>query len=114
VNPGDVEVVQIVASWIVVAPIVVSVVIRDERRLAATDPDLLARAWPPASRDAAVLAMWMFGFNPLYVLAFFLVHFCRTRGRRGVWRGIAWTAVTVAAEVAALVAVAAVADAYGG
>lgn len=40
----------------------------DERRL---DPPKLARAWPPASRTAAVLA-----FGPLAVV----LHFARTRG----------------------------------
>lgn len=49
----------------------------DERRLSA---ERLERAWPPSSRDAAVL-----GFGPL-ALPF---HFARTRGHFRSLRGVA-------------------------
>jgi hypothetical protein len=112
VTDGNVELLQILASWAVALPLVFAIVRRDERRLS---PERLARAWPPVSRDAAVFAMWMFGFYPLYLLAFFCVHFGRTRGSiQGVGLGVAWAAATFAAVVAAQLAVLALVDALGG
>jgi hypothetical protein len=112
VTSGLAELAQILAIWLVALPIVRGVVVRDERRLRRAQ---LARAWPPVSRDAAVLGMWMLGFTPLYVLAFFLVHFGRTRASaRGLLLGLAWALATVAAEILAALAVGALTDALGG
>ena len=107
---GDVEVVQIVASWVVTAPTVFAVILRDEKRLDARGR---ARAWPPVSRDAAVLAVWLVGFTPVALLVFFLVHFGRTRGARGLWVGLGWALATTAASILAQLAVMAVFDAGG-
>jgi hypothetical protein len=108
---GNVELLQILVSWAVMAPIVFAIILRDERRL---DRDRLTRAWPPVSRDAAVFAMWMFGFHPVYLLAFFCVHFGRTRASlRGLGLGIGWSALVFAANVAAQLAVAAAVDVLG-
>jgi hypothetical protein len=96
---GNLELVQILASWAASAPVLVAVVRLDERRLS---PFALARAWPTVSRDAAVFALWMFGFHPAFVLAFFLTHFMRTRALlRGALLGTAWTLAVVAVDVGA-------------
>lgn len=72
---GAHEVVELLVSWAVTTAVVFVVVIGDERRL---DPERLARAWPPSSRDAAVVA---FG---IFALPF---HFARTRGHLRSARG---------------------------
>jgi hypothetical protein len=106
-SPGDLEFVQLLLSWAVTGPMVVAVVRLDERRLRGA---CLARAWPPVSRDAAIFTIWMLGFHPLCLLAFYLVHFGRTRwSARGLTLGLAWTIFTVAgalwAQVIAAVAI---------
>jgi hypothetical protein len=112
VTAGVVELAQILAVWAVAIPMVFAVVLADERRLRGT---ALARAWPPVSRDAAVFAMWMFGFHPVYVLAFFLVHFGRTRASaRGLLLGLGWAALTVTAQILAALGVLALAGALDG
>ncbi len=103
-SPGDEEFVQLIASWAVTTPLVVAVVVLDERRLG---PARLTSAWPPVSRDAALFLLWMLGFHPACLLAFYLVHFARTRpGSRGVTLGLCWTLFTVAASLWAQVLVA--------
>jgi len=87
VTPGDLELAQLVVSWGVNLSAAAAVILRDERRLAG---DALARAWPPASRMAAI-----FVFSPLCVV----VHFARTRRLGpGLAVGVAWVAAIVAAD----------------
>ena len=73
--PGG-EVIELLLSWFVTTTLTFGVVIADERRMSA---ERLARAWPPSSRDAAIIA---FGVLALPV------HFARTRGRWGSVRGV--------------------------
>ena len=97
---GDVEVFQILGSWAVTLPAVAWIIVRDERRLKGRQ---LENAWPPASRDAAIYALWNFGVQHLSVV----IHFVRTRrSLRGVGLGLAWLVAVVAADIAAQTAVA--------
>jgi hypothetical protein len=81
---GNLELVQVVASWLFTLPAVALVIVQDERRLAG---EALARAWPPQSRDAAIFGLWNLGVHPLCVL----IHFWRTRRTAyGVVLGLAW------------------------
>lgn len=58
--------------WLVTTGLTFLVVILDERRMAKKDDVRLEDAWPPTSRDAAIISL-----GPL-ALPF---HFARTRGR---------------------------------
>ncbi len=110
-TPGNLELVQILASWAVAAPAVIAIVRIDESRLPG---EALARAWPAVSRDSAFVLLWMLGFHPVLLAAFFLVHFVRTRRPLvGVLLGVMWTCLVVALEVAAQWAAAAVVDGLG-
>jgi hypothetical protein len=93
VTDGNLELVQIVASWLTV-PAAALVLVQDERRLTG---DALARAWPPVSRNAALFGLWM-GVPPLCML----VHFARTRRSLEGWLlGFIWVAVIVAIDLGA-------------
>lgn len=59
---------ELIASWVVTTVLTFAVIMLDERWM---KPERLERAWPPSSRDAAIVA-----FGPLAIL----VHFLRTRG----------------------------------
>jgi hypothetical protein len=90
---GNLELLQIVASWLVTLPAVAGVIIYDEDRL---EGPALGRAWPPVSRDAAIFALWNMGVHPLCVL----IHFVRTRrSMTGAVLGIAWLVAIVALGV---------------
>jgi len=90
---GNLELLEILAYWTVAIPAATAVLIRDERRLS---PEQVARAWPTISRDAAIFAMWLLGFNPACVLVLFAVHFVRTRGfARGLGRALLWACAVV-------------------
>ena len=81
------EIGELVVTWSVATALGLTIVRRDEKRLA---PRERARAWPPASRDLSVVM-----FGPLAV-AF---HFLRTRRSA---RGVALAALAlVAIEIAA-------------
>jgi hypothetical protein len=81
---GNLELVQILASWAVTLPAVAMIISHDERRLT---PELLERAWPPQSRDAAIFGLWNLGVHPLCVL----IHFARTRRSvLGILVGLSW------------------------
>lgn len=71
-TPGDAEVFEALAHWAVTLPATFLLIQRDERRLRG---DELARAWPPSSRDSAILALWQLGLHPLAVA----IHWARTR-----------------------------------
>jgi hypothetical protein len=93
--PGNLELVQVVASWAATLPAVVAVIVHDEKRLSGPE---LQRAWPPVSRDAAIFAMWNMGIPHLCVL----VHFVRTRrSLRGAAAGMLWLCAVVLLNVGA-------------
>jgi hypothetical protein len=72
VTPADAEVFEVLADWAVTLPATILLIRRDERRLRG---DGLARAWPPSSRDGAILGLWLFGLHPLALA----IHWARTR-----------------------------------
>jgi hypothetical protein len=85
-TPGNVEFVQVLASWITTVGAFAAVVRRDERRLKGP---AVERAWPAVSRDAAILGVFLFG-APYAVLAV-VIHFARTRRRFwGALVGLFW------------------------
>jgi hypothetical protein len=96
VTEGNLELVDLLVSWAVSLPAVAAILVRDERHLRGVE---LERTWPPVSRDAAILNLWMAaGAHPLCLL----VHFVRTRRNRAGWLlGIAWV---VGVEAAAILA----------
>jgi hypothetical protein len=101
VTPGNVELVQILASWAVTLPAVVAIIVRDERRLTGRERE---RSWPASSRDSAIFALWNLGVPHLSVL----LHFVRTRRSvRGAAQGLLWLAGLVVCDVGAQLAVAA-------
>jgi hypothetical protein len=107
VTPGNLELVQIVASWAATLPAVASIIVRDERRLRG---EQLARAWPGPSRDAAIFGLWNLGVHHLCVL----VHFARTRRTlRGVGAGLIWVVAVVAVDACTQLGVAAAVDWLG-
>jgi len=77
VTPGNLELVQVVASMIMVPATVAAIVRLDQRRLSA---DRLARGWTPLTRDAVVFASWQFGI--LFGCPALIVWFVKTRGWR--------------------------------
>jgi hypothetical protein len=108
VTDGDLELLQVIVSWAVTLPSVSALVVLDERRLRGP---MLARAWPPVSRDAAIFAMWNIGL-PLFLVP--LVHFVRTRrSLRGLLLGLGWGAALMAVDVGAELATAAAVDWLG-
>jgi hypothetical protein len=104
---GNLELVQVIVSWIVTLPAIVIVIRSDERRLRA---EALARAWPPQSRDAAIFGLWNLGVHPFCVL----IHFVRTRGFFvGTDMGLAWLAAILLASAGAQSGVALAIDRLG-
>jgi hypothetical protein len=92
---ANVEFVQVLSSMIVSTATVAAIVVVDERRLGARE---LNRAWPRASRDAAIFGAWLFG--ALFGCLLLLVHFARTRGLvAGIGLGLLWAAFLLAADL---------------
>jgi hypothetical protein len=87
------ELVELLVSWVVTTALSFVLVIWDERRLARARPERLERAWPPSSRDSALVA---FG-----VLALPL-HFARTRGHLRSFGGAAWVLIGLLEGVVAI------------
>lgn len=73
---GAARVIELVLSWIVMNGFTFLVVILDERRLSE---EALERAWPPSSRDAAIVAFGIFAVP---------IHFVRTRTHWRSARGL--------------------------
>ena len=95
-TPGNFELVEIVASWAVSLPAVTGILVWDERRLRGK---ALERAWPPQSRDAAILALWMLASVHPLALA---IHFVKTRWSLvGVFLGVGATLAVVLLEIGA-------------
>lgn len=104
---GNLELAQIVASWVVTLPAVAGIIVRDQRRLQG---EQLARAWPPQSRDAAIFGLWNLGVHPLCVL----LHFARTRrGYAGMDMGLLGLAAVLVADYGAQLGVAVAVDWLG-
>ena len=104
---GNLELLQIIASWAVTLPAVAWVIVYDERRLQGAQ---LGRAWPPVSRDAAIFGLWNMGVHPLCVL----IHFVRTRRNlRGVLLGVAWCVAVVTLGIGAQIGVTALVEWVG-
>lgn len=94
------KVVVLVVVWVLVMVLSSIVVRRDERRL---DREHLERAWPPASRDSALIGLSLL-LSPLLTLFAVAYHFARTRRFRpkGLLLGIGWTiAILVCIELVA-------------
>jgi len=91
------EVVLLVVSFAVVVTASVVVVRWDERRL---DEERLERAWPPASRDNALIGLSMLG-APLVGLFAVWFHFFRTRSR-AMWPPWRWSPKGFALGLAAV------------
>ena len=62
------NVAELIISWIVTTGLTFAVILMDEGWMSE---ERLQRAWPPSSRDAAIIA-----FGPLAII----LHFLRTRG----------------------------------
>jgi hypothetical protein len=88
------EMIEIVLSWIVSTTLLFVVVIVDERRFLTEEQ--LERAWPPSSRDAALVA---FGVLALPV------HFIKTRGHFKSWYGVLGIFLGLAFGIIAIVVV---------
>jgi hypothetical protein len=96
VSPGNLELVQVLVSWAVLIPGAAVIIARDERRLRGQQA---AHAWPPASRDSALFAIYNVS---LFVLLVVPLHFVRTRrSLRGLALGVLWLTVLVAMDVGA-------------
>lgn len=109
---GNLQVLEILAYWLVEGPAAAAVVVRDERRLR---PDRAARAWPAVSRDAAIFNLWLLGFHPAAMLVFFATHFVRTRGLgSGLARALGWEVAVVGLGLAAIYGVDAIFGAANG
>ena len=105
---GDLEFVQVLVALAATVPPFAAILRYDERRLTA---EQRARAWPPSSRDAAVLGSFLFGLP--YALAGLVIHFVRTRWSwGGVLLGLAVAAGLLALNVGAELGVGALVDTY--
>ena len=80
------EVVVMVASCAILVTASVFVVKRDERRL---DEERLERAWPPSSRDNALIGLALLG-APILGLFGVVFHFFRTRSK-AMWPPWRWS-----------------------
>lgn len=106
------EVVLLVASCAVLVTVSVLVVKLDERRL---DEERLERAWPPTSRDNALIGLALLA-APLLGLFAVWFHFFRTRSRalwppwrwspKGFFLGIAAVLLIMTANAAVVLALA--------
>jgi hypothetical protein len=106
VTPGNLELLQVVTTYVVLPPAVAATLIVDERRLRGEE---LSRAWPASSRNAAILGVFL-GLPAVCVL----VHFVRTRrGFAGFDLGLLWLGAIVAVDYGAQLGVAAAVDWLG-
>jgi hypothetical protein len=85
---------MLVFSWLLTTALAFVVILLDERRMSE---DKLERAWPPSSRDAALVA---FGILALPI------HFIKTRGHLRSVRGVLGYPLGFAMGVIALLIVA--------
>ena len=88
------EVVELIASWSVSTSLIFGIILLDELLMSEAR---LERAWPPASRNAAIIA-----FGPIALL----VHFARTLGHFRSLRGVLGIPIGLLVGIAAAVGVA--------
>lgn len=94
-TPGNVEFVQVLTSMSIWTGGVAAILHADERRLVGTR---FARAWLPATRDAAILGTFLFGL--LYGVPAIFVHFVKSRRwLAGLGLGLLWACALVVADV---------------
>jgi hypothetical protein len=81
IEPGTLDVIELVVALVVKLVLGFAIVGWDERRLARRRPDLFEFAWPPASKMSAIVVFQEIGV---------IVHFLRTRryGPMGVLLGL--------------------------
>jgi hypothetical protein len=70
-DPGTVDVIDLVVALVVKITLGLLILRWDERRLAKKHPEWLERAWPPASRLSAIVVFQEIGV---------WIHFWKTRG----------------------------------
>jgi hypothetical protein len=75
IDPGTVDVIELVVALVVKIALGLFVLGWDEKRLARKHPAWLERAWPPATRLSAIVVFQEIGL---------VVHYARTRP--GLWR----------------------------
>jgi hypothetical protein len=108
VTDGNLELLQVLASWAVLLPGATAVLVVDERRLRGVQA---SRAWPGVSRDAAIFGIFNF---PLLLLVVLPLHFVRTRRTFVSFLvGVGWIAALVAADIGAQLATSVAVDALG-
>jgi hypothetical protein len=108
VIPGNVELVQVVASMTVNVAGVAAVLLADEhfrRRWSES-------AWLPSTRDAAILGAFLFGW--LYGGPALIIHFVKSRGRlAGASLGVLFAVLLVVVDAGAQLGAAATIDWLG-
>jgi hypothetical protein len=106
--PGNVELVQVVASMTVnVAGVAACLFIEEHLRHRWSDD-----AWLPSTRDAAILGAFLFGW--LYGGPALVIHFVKSRGwLAGAGLGVLFAALLVVADVGAQLGAAATIDWLG-
>jgi hypothetical protein len=106
---GNLEFVQVIVSLFATVPPFAAILRYDERRLTG---EQRSRAWPPSSRDAAVLGSFLFGLP--YALTGLVVYFVRTRWSwRGALLGLAAAVGLFSLNIGAELAVSALVDSFG-
>jgi hypothetical protein len=106
VTEGNLELVQVLASWVFTVPTFTAVIVTDERRLKGVE---LERSWPALSRDAAIFAVWLFGV--FYACLALLVHFASTRRTLvGLALGLGWALAILLINVVGQLGVVAAAE----
>jgi hypothetical protein len=91
IEPGTIDVIEIVVALAVKIPLGLFILRWDEKRLAKREPERLERAWPPATRLSSIVV-----FQELGVW----IHFWKTRGwlsPRGFFLGLCVAAAYVTA-----------------
>jgi hypothetical protein len=112
VTAGNVEFVEVVVLMVVSTGMVAAVLRWDDRRAAAGRLVLSSHAWLPATRDAAILGTFLFGW--VYGCAALLVHFVKSRWSPAGWGlGLLWSVLLFTATVGAAVAAEATIDWLG-
>jgi hypothetical protein len=108
VIPGNVELVQVVASMTVNVAGVAACLLTEEHLRRRWSDD----AWLPSTRDAAILGAFLFGW--LYGGPALVIHFVKSRGwLAGAGLGVLFAALLVIADVGAQLGAAATIDWLG-
>lgn len=106
-TPGNVEFVQVVASMTANTGGVAALLYADQR----LRPTWRPQSWLPATREAAVLGAFLFGW--LYGGPALVIHFIKSRGVLGVALGVLSAIALVTFDVGAQLGAAAAIDWLG-